>query len=104
MKTPVLLLVNPVAGHSTYRSALGEITLGLYRGGYQPTVCFTEYPGQARELARELGGDYPLLVCLGGRRHPFGRDGRAYGPAPAAPPGLYPRSTATGHDVPPRCA
>ena len=66
MKTPVLLLVNPVAGHSTYRSALGEITLSLYRGGYQPTVCFTEYPGQARELARELGGDYPLLVCLGG--------------------------------------
>lgn len=66
MKTPLLLLVNPVAGHGLFRSALGEIVQSLHQGGFLPTVCFTEAPGQARALAARYGGDYPILVCLGG--------------------------------------
>lgn len=66
MKIPMLLLVNPVAGHGLFRGALGEIVQSLYQGGYLPTVCFTEAPGQARKLATRYGGSYPLLVCLGG--------------------------------------
>ena len=44
-------------------------TLWLGSTYYDSSDCWDDLSNralQARELARELGGDYPLLVCLGG--------------------------------------
>ncbi len=66
MKKPLLLLVNPVAGHGMFRNALGDIAQELYEGGYLPTVYFTQYSGHAREIAAKYGNQYDMLLCLGG--------------------------------------
>lgn len=66
MKKHMMLLINPVAGRGLVKTNFGEALEVFYSGGYIPTVYFTEYAGHARELARDFGGDYDLLVCLGG--------------------------------------
>ncbi len=66
MRKDMMLLVNPVAGRGTLRNGFGEMLETFYKGGYLPTVYFTEHAGQARELAAAYGERYELLVCLGG--------------------------------------
>lgn len=60
------MLINPVAGRGTLKSGLGEVLETFYLGGYIPSVYFTEGPGDARRIAAERGGDYDIVVCLGG--------------------------------------
>lgn len=66
MKKSMMLLINPVAGRGLMKTGLGETLEVFYNGGYLPTVYFTEYAGQAKELAAKHGGSHELVVCLGG--------------------------------------
>ena len=60
----LMFLVNPAAGRSTSPAALGAVIEAFCHAGFHPTVYFTDR--QTRLLARENGGDYGTLVCLGG--------------------------------------
>ena len=62
----MMVLVNPAAGRGSYKNALGSVLHTLSRGGYQPTVCFTEQPGDATRLAAAACTRYERIVCLGG--------------------------------------
>jgi YegS/Rv2252/BmrU family lipid kinase len=66
MKKPLLVLVNPAAGRFSYRSSLGTILEIFSRGGWLPTVFFTEGPKHATQIARQEASQYQRLVCLGG--------------------------------------
>lgn len=62
----LMLIVNPVAGRGLYKNGLGEALSVLSRGGYLPTVFFTEGPGEAVRLAAQNAADYDVVCCLGG--------------------------------------
>ncbi|HBD86539.1 MAG TPA: diacylglycerol kinase [Clostridiales bacterium] len=62
----LMLLVNPVAGRSSYKQGLGEALNVLYGGGYLPTVYFTTKAGEAVLLAERHGADYDVVCCVGG--------------------------------------
>lgn len=66
MNRRVMLLVNPNAGKSGYKSVLADILGVLYAGGYLPTVYFTQRAGEAPELVERYAPDYDMVVCLGG--------------------------------------
>ena len=62
----LMLLVNPNAGRSGYKTVLGGILQILCDGGWLPTVYFTKAPGDAPRLVEEHAGEYELVTCLGG--------------------------------------
>ena len=66
MPESMMLLINPYAGRSVTRTALGSAVHAFTSAGYAPAVYYTEGPGSAAQLAAGHGGDYPLLVCMGG--------------------------------------
>ena len=61
----LLLIINPVAGHGTYKNGLGEALHVLHSAGYVPTVRFTTRAGEAVELAGSSRG-YDMVCCMGG--------------------------------------
>lgn len=62
----LLLLVNPNAGRSAYRLALGDVLLTLHRAGWRVTVLFTDGAGDASRLAAQNAQAYDRVVCMGG--------------------------------------
>lgn len=66
MPKSMMLLVNPNAGKGGYKTSLTAVIEEFCKGGYLPTVYFTEHPGHAPELVERCAADYELVVCLGG--------------------------------------
>ena len=62
----LLLIINPVAGKSGFRPVLGKVCEEFAKGGFAQELRFTECSGDGARLARELGGDFDLVVCVGG--------------------------------------
>ena len=62
----MMLLVNPAAGRTTSKSALGAVVETFCLGGWHPTVYFTTAPRTASELTRRYAPAFDRLVCLGG--------------------------------------
>ena len=65
MKKTIMLLVNPNSGKGVTSGKLGEIVYRLALAGYNVTTRFTE-KGRVTEFAKNTGGKYPLLACVGG--------------------------------------
>lgn len=66
MSDRLLLIVNPSTGVSRRRGRWAALQAGLARHGLAAEVVFTEGPGQAVELARETGGQFEVVVAVGG--------------------------------------
>ena len=66
MAQTMMLLVNPAAGRTTSRSALGTVVETFCINGWHPTVYFTTAPRTAAELTRRYAPAFDRLVCLGG--------------------------------------
>ncbi len=65
MDKKIMLLVNPNSGKGVTGSKLGDIVYRFALADYAVTTYFTK-AGRIPELARAHGGEYPLLVCVGG--------------------------------------
>ena len=61
----LMLIVNPYAGRGLSKQALGVIVSLFCSEGCAVTVYSTEC-GSSEFLAREYGGRYDLVVCVGG--------------------------------------
>ncbi len=66
MDKKMMLIVNPVAGRSAYKLNFADAMHLLARAGYRIDLCFTASRGDAARYARENGGDYELVACIGG--------------------------------------
>lgn len=66
MDKKLMLIINPVAGKSKYRSSVSDILEAFCKSGYVVTIYMTDRVGHARELAQEHAGRYDVLVCCGG--------------------------------------
>lgn len=62
----LMIIINPAAGRSGYKENLGEALFVLSRGGYVPTLFFTEKAGDAGALAAAHGAGFDVVACLGG--------------------------------------
>ena len=65
-KEKILLIVNPVAGTGQSRTALFGILSELCAGDRPVMVMMTAGAGDASRIAREYGGEYKTLACVGG--------------------------------------
>lgn len=66
MDNRLMLIVNPMAGKGQAKGCLLDVIQIFSAADYATTVYTTSYSGQAVEFARDHGGEYPLLVCIGG--------------------------------------
>ena len=66
MDQRLMVIINPSAGKSSYKAALGGIIHRFYSGGWVPTVYFTSGPGAAAALVKEHAQDFDRVVCMGG--------------------------------------
>lgn len=66
MKRNLMLIINPAAGRGGYKQNLGEALNVLDRGGFRTTLFFTSGPGEATNFAKEYGGQYDVVACVGG--------------------------------------
>lgn len=62
----LLMIVNPCAGQRHAVRALGAVIGVLQSGGYRCTVLLTEKSGDGTRLAQQYGGDYDVVVAVGG--------------------------------------
>lgn len=62
----VLFIINRHAGKNKIVGKLTDLLDHLSQNGYLPTVHITRCAGDATQIARLLGADYPLVVCSGG--------------------------------------
>ncbi len=62
----LLLLINPHAGKSGFRSGLAEALLRFHRAGFVVTVRFTDGHGDATRIAAQEAAEYDRIVCVGG--------------------------------------
>ncbi|SHI10675.1 lipid kinase, YegS/Rv2252/BmrU family [Sporobacter termitidis DSM 10068] len=61
----LMLIVNPYSGRGLSKNALGVIVSLFCDEGYAVTV-YTTRCGEPENLARENGGNYDMVVCVGG--------------------------------------
>lgn len=66
MPKRMMLLINPNAGKGGYRASIAAIMEEFCKNGWQPTVFFTQAPGEAPWLVAQNAKDYDMVVCLGG--------------------------------------
>ncbi len=66
MAKKMMLLVNPNAGKGGYKASLSEIIEIFCKNGWEPTVFFTQGPGQAPAMVKERVREFDMVVCLGG--------------------------------------
>ncbi len=68
MSKKLLMIVNPTAGKSKFRSGnnLFETVCAFSEAGYLVNARMTRARGHATELARALGSEYDMVVCCGG--------------------------------------
>ena len=62
----MLLIINRYAGKNKIVGRLTDLLDHFTQQGYLPTVHITRHPGDATQIARQFGSDYPLVVCSGG--------------------------------------
>ena len=65
-KKKLLLIINPKAGKSGYRSGFADVMLTLSNGGYDTTVRFTEGRGDATRFAAQHAKEFDTIACIGG--------------------------------------
>lgn len=66
MAKPMMMLINPVAGRSMSRAALGAAVESFCEAGWCPTVYYTTGPRTGAELTAQNGAEFEQLVCMGG--------------------------------------
>lgn len=66
MTKKMMLLINPRAGKGSFRSCLGDVMEVFCKAGWIPTVYLTQGREDATRIAAACGGDYDMVVCLGG--------------------------------------
>lgn len=62
----LLMIVNPRAGKNKSRGPLFDAAAALSRAGYLISIHYTAAPGDAAQTAAREGGDYDLVVAVGG--------------------------------------
>lgn len=62
----MLLIINRYAGKNKIVGRLTDLLDHFAQQGYLPTVHMTRHPGDATQIACQLGEEYPLVVCSGG--------------------------------------
>lgn len=66
MDKKLLFIVNPRAGKRKSREPLFDAVSIYSEAGYLVSVHVTSHPGEATELAEDLGAEFDLVVCYGG--------------------------------------
>ena len=66
MDKKLLFIVNPRAGKRKSRAPLFDAVSIYSEAGYLVSVHVTSHPGEATELAEDLGASFDLVVCHGG--------------------------------------
>ena len=66
MDKKLLFIVNPRAGKRKSREPLFDAVSIYSEAGYLVSVRVTSHPGEATELAEDLGAEFDLVVCHGG--------------------------------------
>ena len=66
MKKRMMLIINPMAGRSGYKTGFGEVMNILDSGGYLTTVYFTQGRGDATLFAAQHAAEYDTVACIGG--------------------------------------
>ena len=66
MKKRMMLIINPMAGRSGYKTVFGEVMNILDSGGYLTTVYFTQGRGDATVMAAQHAAEYDTVACIGG--------------------------------------
>ncbi|MBQ9082775.1 MAG: YegS/Rv2252/BmrU family lipid kinase [Clostridia bacterium] len=66
MLKPLLIIMNPCSGTRQGPRMLAELISYYQTQGYQCTVMMTQKSGDATEFARIYGGQYPLVIAVGG--------------------------------------
>ena len=66
MDKKLLFIVNPRAGQRKSREPLFDAVSIYSEAGYLVSVRVTSHPGEATELAEDLGEEFDLVVCHGG--------------------------------------
>ena len=66
MDKKLLFIVNPRAGKRKSREPLVDAVSIYSEAGYLVSVRVTSHPGEATELAEDLGEEFDLVVCHGG--------------------------------------
>lgn len=66
MKKRMMLIINPMAGRSGYKTGSGEVMNILDSGGYLTTVYFTQGRGDATVFAAQHAVEYDTVACIGG--------------------------------------
>ena len=66
MDKKLLFIVNPRAGKKKSRAPLFDAVSIYCEAGYLVSVRVTSHPGEATELAEDLGEEFDLVVCHGG--------------------------------------
>ena len=66
MDKRIMLVVNPMAGKGQAKNCLMDVIKVFSEAGYGTMVYSTNYAGHAVELARDHGGGYPVVACIGG--------------------------------------
>ena len=66
MKKRMMLIINPMAGRSGYKTGFGEVMNILDSGGYLTTVYFTQGRGDATLMAAQHAAEYDTVACIGG--------------------------------------
>ena len=66
MDKKLLFIVNPRAGKRKSREPLFDAVSIYSEAGYLVSVRVTSHPGEATELAEDLGEEFDLVVCHGG--------------------------------------
>ncbi len=66
MAKKMMLIVNPNAGKSQYKSILSEVLNEFSAADIIPTVFFSRYPGHIPELVEAYALDYDIVTCIGG--------------------------------------
>ena len=66
MDKKLLFIVNPRAGKRKSHAPLFDAVSIYSEAGYLVSVHVTSHPGEATELAEDLGAEFDLVVCHGG--------------------------------------
>lgn len=66
MPRRMMLLVNPNAGKSGYKSSLTPVIEEFCKEDFIPSVFFTNHSGHAPELVQQFAEQFDTVVCLGG--------------------------------------
>ncbi len=62
----LLFVVNRHAGKNRIVGNMTNLLEAFSQKGFLPTVHVTRCQGDGTEIVRQLGGDYPLVICSGG--------------------------------------